>query len=636
MTTATPTKIEVERDADKLAELIARHYGIETDSDYASEDEPETWETIIETRPIEPDGFIESLIQLFRKTWAYAELYVGWFLAFIEGFSTYRERLFHFNKAIWRIHYRKFLRAMKSITTEEVETQRKVEAQEIDPDHEPLSEMKSKTNRILAFGRGSITLNALKTDGATLLTGPSALMESKDISYPTLSESSEAFQAFDEHKNSLQQIPWVLDGPADLFPIPDEDEPYYENGHVPLRGLEQEFMQHCSLMHDVFTERDSMLINISAITEPAVYAAMTSVSNNGQVGTSNPLEVFHAYDDAPNGGKEVVELAKSWTNFSRTIIDALTRARLFSIEDQIQLECTDYGMFSRYSAFNFYCPDCNESKTLELLNRDYSVHNDQIYEPITFSDNSRCLFDPDEEVWICITCETRTTDPIPMHRMLDEILLPTYDFLMNEHKVERIRAHQSIRNREIEMKNDLEGVTDKAFFDMLDQLDRLREEIERLQVEAEGEQETMKEFEDIVQYYKIEQTGVLAGIEESAERINQNIADNTNQVIADVDAFKDAEQDQLENEMEGLSKAQRSDDKNRDEIQRQISENTGNTAKHQEKLANEAKKSRKQEERRAKRENRYNKQSLKQQVSHNRKSRKLQKRHTDTLAKVFS
>lgn len=76
-------------------------------------------------------------------------------------------------------------------------------------------------NRVLAFGSSSIRFHAYQTRRGVLVTGPDVLMQSKDVRYPWLADSSLPYQSSRAIESSLEHVPWVLDGDARLTPIPE-------------------------------------------------------------------------------------------------------------------------------------------------------------------------------------------------------------------------------------------------------------------------------------------------------------------------------------------------------------------------------------------------------------------------------
>lgn len=222
------------------------------------------------------------------------------------------------------------------------------------------------------------------------------------------------------------------------------------------------------------------------------------------------------------------------------------------------------------SAFNMYCPDCNSDFHATLYGRTYDVQSDQTNEPLNFSANTRRILDYDEngeKVWRCVACENETYIPIPVHKMLDELLLPVYDRLMNENQVERLRAHRDARNKEIEYRTAMRTESETSQFDHFRRMEALAEDMRRLQVDIQGDNAALESLRAIIAAYDTKQNAELASVQATSARVESAIRIRTEQAMRRVDGVKEEQMNALNEENFYLSKAKREEVERRDNVQ---------------------------------------------------------------------
>ena len=465
----------------------------------------------------------------------------------------------------------KYQTALSNIRTKFVTATRQVEKtvqheREVDPEH-TVEEAKSG-RRVVALGRGGIGFQASPSLSGVVVTGPEQLMDPVELHYPTIPDLDRMVAGSQEMESALEHVPWVLDGASAGFEV-REQTAYGDT--LPLRGLEREIKEHCDDMQRAFSSDQSVAMRLLAVTDRRILESLEA-SYGPEAGAPAWAQELTELSESP-GGRPLERFAENWVERWQHVDDALVQVREESLCDQIAPECFDLGTYLQYSAFNFYCPRCNAEKLGQLVARDYSVQGDQVNEPISFSINTRCLLDTATDTWQCTACEFETIRPIPVHKMLDEILLPAFDRLMDEHQVERVRAHQDVRTREIEIRNSLEGEVERAQFDNLGQIDALVEEMERLSVDISGERLAITTMEDILEAYEVEQNAVMKNIQETGDRTDDEIQRRTQAVLEHVNEIKDFNMAALREELNTLARAKREDDERRDAVQRQIATN---------------------------------------------------------------
>ena len=557
-------------------------------------------------REIVPD-FKEALAWSLREGVAFSKFALR--LAFAASVKMPRclfdeqlgERIRSALRSARRTERRRLARALRRILITQAVEYRKVERTvEVEKEVEPERTVHTTappTKRLLAFGRGGVNFRASRTaiGGGALVSGPPELSKTKRVRFPALEQSpEEILDAVSLMEASWRFMPWALDGEARLFPVADSprdaaetsptdssEEPlsldgYYSDG-LPMRGIERALMEHAEYMSQAFANRRDAIFDIDVLADARLIQALVPVSDPENGAGASGDAVSDMAESSVRKTAELQTIAERWPPFYRGVTDHLLAARDSSLVGQVPDECLDFTTAMNESAYNMYCPDCNGEILGLLENRVYDVQSGEANEPLSFSANTRCVCDYDENggtVWRCLACENETYLPILVHKMLDELLLPAYDHLLNENQVERLRAHREARGKEIEYKASYRTENENAQLDHFRRMDGFSEEMERIRVDIQGENLALDSLSEVLTAYQLKQHEAMAGIQLNAAAVDQAIRDRTRRVLASVDAFKDREMAALSDELRVLSIAQHEEDAKRDAVQRGILENT--------------------------------------------------------------
>jgi flagellar biosynthesis component FlhA len=167
-------------------------------------------------------------------------------------------------------------------------------------------------------------------------------------------------------------------------------------------------------------------------------------------------------------------------------------------------------------------------------------------------------------------CERITLVPIPVHKAFDEILLPVYDNLMDENKVEREKDHFDVRKKEIHYKNEKRKELEQMYYDNVTGILGLKDDMEKMKAEIDGEAEAIHFINESLIRYKNLQSDIISDIEQSNEELKFQIHEVRQKILDEVNRIRDGETDLLNQQLTELSKARRLDDELRDSVQRQI------------------------------------------------------------------
>lgn len=459
-------------------------------------------------------------------------------------------------------------------TVVEEVTKTKIVEEEVSPD-----------TKIVRAGRSALSFRATETPDGCVVEGPEPASTVRSLSFPTIDRPEAVYEATESIEEVVAEIPWVLDGSAAAYETADEEIADYE-GDVPLRGEEQDLRKYFELVENAFSSLNTVEMDVRSLEDPALFDQLSPLLD--RVGESPEADSTLDRLLTGPGGQKLEDFARAWEQHWVRVNVALLEARSESLFNQVGPDCYEIGTQLGYSAFNFYCPHCNSEQQEELLERSYGVHDEEVHEPIRYSDTTRCVFLPEEDTWQCRTCERKTEDPIPIHRMLDDVLFPAYDHLMQENKNERLRIHAKARDQERELQEKAESEIDSIRREHMSEILSLSEEMERFQADIAGEREAIESMEELLDQYKVTQNESVKSIERFSRKVHDEIQARTEQVLDEVDTVKEREMDALAEELDELSKAQRIEDERRDALLSDIAENTERTADATERTAEAA------------------------------------------------
>jgi len=413
---------------------------------------------------------------------------------------------------------------------------------------------------IKKMGTGALKMGVAKTGNTKFLTGIGFFKSLQKFNYPVISKEKSFMEEYHQLESELASTPFVLNGEKEHFKTPDDDNQEFE---VALCGLEKDIMNHFIETEYLFSNSKNREIKATLLQEDRLHSFLVK---NGQA--------FQLYDDeflsAVNDGFELEDNCRSWQQNWPGWNSVLENSRYQSVNEQVIPEFTQFSNLSHYSSFNFYCPTCNKEVAEDLMQRDYSVHNNEDLEPRRFSKNTRCHFLLESNAWQCPMCERITLTPIPLHKSLDEVLLPVYDNLMEENKTEREKDYSDVRKKEIHYKNEMKKELETMYFDNLNSILELKDNMEKMHAEIEGETDAIQFINQSITKYKKLQSDIINSIENANEAMKMQIQATAQKILADVDRVKDREMELLNRELTELSKAKRLDDERRDSVQRQI------------------------------------------------------------------
>ena len=424
-------------------------------------------------------------------------------------------------------------------------------------------------SKVILVGRISVPFVCFSLGGNTVLFGSAGVGKGRVYKYPVPVDSAGLRDRMDFLDEATASVPFVL---SEQTPPPSSAEPI-QDSHSVLRGLERSVADAYvdagrmfqSLKHLEFLLQpiDPRLPGLDLLEPCAIPIAVPGLDD---------AIALKAFLDGPVGehlesrSKASIE---EWTDRQF----ATSGVRFDSLHLGLAPVCYGLGRMFDLSAFNFYCPDCAREQNDELLRRDYSVAQGEERSPMKYSPNSRCLFDTERQLWRCMACEGEFENAIPMHRTLDEVLLPAYDRLMEENKNERLDVYARARDSELDYANRRETELEEIFRTNREGVELLRREELRAQADIQGEQVAITSLLGVVAAAKVSTAGALTRVSEETRQLTFQMEQDRAGVRREMAEFYERERAEMVKTMNDCARAERIEQVKRDSVMREINVN---------------------------------------------------------------
>jgi len=436
---------------------------------------------------------------------------------------------------------------------------------------------------ILSLGKISFELRAVATAEGSLVVVPDGLGDPLTLEYPALEDASELALLRDRLEALADELPIVLSGARGDVST-DDPETTFRHG-VPLRGEEIE-------LHDVLSEIDRLFrssshehLNLSVLS-----------GNNPLVGLLEPTDQdsSRGEEESEEALRSLVESAvvESVASLSAELLDTWSRNTLIlalirstALNDLISPTVNELGYVSHYSSFNFYCPHCTASSIRKLADRDYTINADTDDEPIYFSPDSRCHYDPDQREWVCQGCERTVERPIPVHKLLDDVLFPAYDRLIDEHREDRLALDNGSSDDATDYRNRWNQEVERIEARFQSDTAESRSSMEEIEAEIEGDLQAIEGLQEVMKRYKLQQSEALGEITERCQSTHDEVAASVSELIAQADERFHGQMAVYRREMDALAVSKRRETVLRDAIQIEALRRLGRIADSSEETA---------------------------------------------------
>ena len=458
----------------------------------------------------------------------------------------------------------------------------------IDVDNEYAPQYKETTipnnEKIVSLGRFDIKIEALDLREGTLLLSELDYGEGKEIPFPCLNRGGEASNTLEELSKIVKKVPAVLSGERDIEKLQIESS--YSNGAV-LRGEELSILDSFKEIESIYRsiKHEKLSLNVLSPRHPIVnfIIPFNDANESNSLANQAVTHLIHLLDMAKKQNLEEkgINFVTTWKHNSLI----LTGVRFESLQRQIAPLMLEFGVVSHYTSFNFYCPYCHEEIIKSMLDRDYSVSSGAETSPVYFSPNSRCVYNRESYKWRCPVCEQEVDKPIPIHKVLNEVLYPTYDRLMEENKKARFDLDNKTKDDELKYKNQMDREISDASRVATQERNESLSKIEFLQAEIDGYLGAIKSLQGVAQEYEGEHSVILSEIDSFNRTIIETVQERTNSTLVELETSFQNSMMEYRNTMDRLSLAKRKEDMVRDAIQIDILQQMHRTATATEKSA---------------------------------------------------
>jgi hypothetical protein len=222
----------------------------------------------------------------------------------------------------------------------------------------------------------------------------------------------------------------------------------------------------------------------------------------------------------PGGAATVVRTAHQLLS---TLNEQFDIARSGSFQSAIFDQLGSLERCGSLSAFNFYCPRCNGEVLARVRERSYDHAAEGVDERLVLNREARTTLDPDRGLWTCKLCKTVTRHPIPVHRALDEALLPAYDALLRQHHTHRIRVYSDIHDQKLRYRQDAEHQLDELRRANRSEVDQTMEKLRDLVADLGESEAALQKYSQLIRGYSSLQKGRLADIASRADDFQADI-----------------------------------------------------------------------------------------------------------------
>ena len=111
---------------------------------------------------------------------------------------------------------------------------------------------------------------------------------------------------------------------------------------------------------------------------------------------------------------------------------------------------------SDYLSHYFFCPACNKKIIEGYKNLSFDFNPDEGATPSRPQANTKMVYNLEEGIWECPVCKGKTNNPFPIHKIMYDLLYPTFEFLIQEHHEERLRLYTDTQFKTREYKKQWE------------------------------------------------------------------------------------------------------------------------------------------------------------------------------------
>jgi hypothetical protein len=229
---------------------------------------------------------------------------------------------------------------------------------------------------------------------------------------------------------------------------------------------------------------------------------------------------------------------------SEAVVETLTTAKADAIRrlnDHVDVA----GDITSMTSYNFYCPDCIE---------------DDVYAELDVE------FDEGEPTWFCETCRGQfdaDDEPVPKHRMKDELVEEIWDRLWIEKDDERRRIYENIEDQKSDLTEREFEQRQEAIRTAWDRIKEVRSKIRDLETEAKAERGAISEIGAVMTKYDRLATDRREAFEADVEEALTEIETATEEAIDEMRNYEEEKIAEAQEEAEERAEVIRAEERKR-------------------------------------------------------------------------
>lgn len=413
---------------------------------------------------------------------------------------------------------------------------------------------------VAGVGRGRMCFAAFPLQGKSIVVSAERMVPEGRLSFPILSDETKVVADMDDAKAATSAVPYVLASGGREVEIPFASA--YEKG-VPLKGEEL-------AVHDALVEFASSLQKREVLpvdgrflpNDSPLLQALTKADAGGAIALKfQRLSEDVAHIDSAETRTIEQRLLNCWKSLRLNLL-AMHGARYSALRSILEPASRGLGVAFEISAFNFYCPSCNSDSLKGVSDRDYTVDNRQTPAAVRFTESTRCCFEPDRQTWRCLACESTTSNPIAVHKALDEALMPTFDRLMEEHKVERLSIYSKARDDMLRYQHESEKEVDQLFQAARSECEQIVDALSELTQRLGAGSRMLQRLESAVETQRLLPTALVKKLVADSKAIaaTGEWDESRGALRESMTSYRD----EIESALAGAPRAQRTEDQVRD------------------------------------------------------------------------
>jgi len=199
-----------------------------------------------------------------------------------------------------------------------------------------------------------------------------------------------------------------------------------------------------------------------------------------------------------------------------------------------------------YSAYNYYCPRCNQTILQKVKNMNFDHHGESDIH-IDFPKNTRMmLVDAFKPEWECPLCRVRNSSHLALHKMYDELFEGVYRKLSEENAKDRQKIYDHINDEKRKFSEKAEVQFHDVYREQRTKVDQISSKVRTVTAEVNADELAVTQLMALLIKYERISGDLSAKIEKDISRIKREITQESEQNRRDLNQFIDSQKKEME------------------------------------------------------------------------------------------